>query len=51
MFKLNRIVGYLLSMSFERITFKEHVYYWLEALHLRLSVLGFSIALSESKSS
>jgi hypothetical protein len=27
MFKLNGIVGYLLSMSFERITFEEHVYY------------------------
>jgi hypothetical protein len=26
MFKLNGIVGYLHSMSFERITFEEHVY-------------------------
>jgi hypothetical protein len=43
MFKLNGIVGYLHSMSFERITFEEHVYYRLEALHLRFSVLGFSI--------
>jgi hypothetical protein len=41
MFKINGIVGYLLSMYFERITFEEHVYYWLEALHLRFSVLGF----------
>jgi hypothetical protein len=42
MFKLNGIVGYLFSMSFERITFEEHVYYWLEALHLRFSVLGLA---------
>jgi hypothetical protein len=43
--RLNGIFGYLLSISFERITFEEHVYYGLEALHLRFSVLGFSIAL------
>jgi hypothetical protein len=51
MFKINGLIGYLLSMSFERITFEEHVYYLLEALHLGFSVLGFSMILSLPKSS
>jgi hypothetical protein len=32
----------LLSMFLKRITFEEHISYWLEALHLRFSVLGLA---------
>jgi hypothetical protein len=45
------MVCYLLSMFLKRITFEEHISYWLEALQIKVSVLGLIILVYYSQSS